>query len=125
MRIADMRFHDGGEEQGLRAGRAARGHVHARHDRPAYSARRDRPGAGDPDVDIGLAIITEATPFFLGVGLPPTRPSPGALISIGNGYLFSGDRWIVAFAGLTLAVFVLAVNRLGDRLRDALNPRLR
>jgi len=70
-------------------------------------------------------IITEATPFFLGVGLPPARPSPGALFSIGNGYRFFGDRWIVAFPGLTLAVFVLAVNRLGDRLRDALNPRLR
>jgi peptide/nickel transport system permease protein len=76
-------------------------------------------------INIGLAIITEATLSFLGVGLPPTQPSLGTLISIGNKYLFSGDWWIVAFPGLTLAVFVLAVNLLGDWLRDALNPRLR
>ena len=73
----------------------------------------------------GLAIITEATLSFLGVGLPATQPSLGTLISIGNKYLFSGDWWIVAFPGFTLALFVLAVNLLGDWLRDALNPRLR
>jgi peptide/nickel transport system permease protein len=76
-------------------------------------------------INIGLAIITEATLSFLGVGLPPTQPSLGTLISIGNKYLFSGDWWIVAFPGFTLAAFVLAVNLLGDWLRDALNPRLR
>jgi peptide/nickel transport system permease protein len=76
-------------------------------------------------INLGLAIITEATLSFLGVGLPPTQPSLGTLISIGNKYLFSGDWWIVAFPGLTLAVLVLAVNLLGDWLRDALNPRLR
>ncbi len=76
-------------------------------------------------INLGLAIITEATLSFLGVGLPATQPSLGTLISIGNRYLFSGDWWIVAFPGFTLAVFVLAVNLLGDWLRDALNPKLR
>lgn len=76
-------------------------------------------------INLALAVITEATLSFLGVGLPPTQPSLGTLISIGNRYLFSGDWWIVAFPGVTLAVLVLAVNLLGDWLRDALNPRLR
>ncbi len=76
-------------------------------------------------INLGLAIITEATLSFLGVGLPPNQPSLGTLISIGNKYLFSGDWWIVAFPGATLAAIVLAVNLLGDWLRDALNPRLR
>lgn len=76
-------------------------------------------------INLGLAVITEATLSFLGVGLPPTQPSLGTLISIGNRYLFSGDWWIVAFPGVTLAALVLAVNLLGDWLRDALNPRLR
>lgn len=76
-------------------------------------------------INLGLAIITEATLSFLGVGLPPTQPSLGTLISIGQRYLFSGDWWIVAFPGLTLAILVLAVNLLGDWLRDALNPKLR
>lgn len=76
-------------------------------------------------INLGLAIITEATLSFLGVGLPATQPSLGTLISIGNKYLFSGDWWIVTFPGLTLAILVLAVNLLGDWLRDALNPKLR
>ena len=76
-------------------------------------------------INLGLAIITEATLSFLGVGLPATQPSLGTLISIGNKYLFSGDWWIVTFPGATLAIIVLAVNLLGDWLRDALNPRLR
>ena len=75
-------------------------------------------------INLGLAIITEATLSCLGVGLPPTQPSLGTLISIGNKYLFSGDWWIVTFPGLTLAVFVLSINLIGDWLRDALNPRL-
>ncbi len=75
-------------------------------------------------INLGLAIITEATLSFLGVGLPPTQPSLGTLISIGNKYLFSGDWWIVTFPGLTLAIFVLSINLIGDWLRDALNPRL-
>jgi peptide/nickel transport system permease protein len=76
-------------------------------------------------INLGLAIITEATLSFLGVGLPPNQPSLGTLISIGNKYLFSGDWWIVTFPGATLAILVLSVNLLGDWLRDALNPRLR
>ena len=75
-------------------------------------------------INVGLAIITEATLSFLGVGLPPTQPSLGTLISIGNKYLFSGDWWIVTFPGITLALFVLSINLLGDWLRDALNPKL-
>jgi peptide/nickel transport system permease protein len=76
-------------------------------------------------INLSLEIITEATLSFLGVGLPPTEPSLGALIRIGQNYLFSGEWWIVAFPSLTLAVLVLAVNLLGDWLRDALNPRLK
>ncbi len=76
-------------------------------------------------INLALAIITEATLSFLGVGLPPTEPSLGTMIQIGNKYLFSGSWWMVAFPGVTLAVLVLAVNLLGDWLRDALNPRLR
>jgi peptide/nickel transport system permease protein len=76
-------------------------------------------------INLALAVITEATLSFLGVGLPATQPSLGTLISIGNKYLFSGDWWIVTFPSVTLAALVLAVNLLGDWLRDALNPRLR
>ena len=76
-------------------------------------------------INLALAIITEATLSFLGVGLPPTQPSLGTMIRIGNNFLFSGEWWIFAFPGLTLAALVLAVNLLGDWLRDALNPRLR
>ncbi|MCP8938845.1 ABC transporter permease [Alsobacter sp. SYSU M60028] len=76
-------------------------------------------------INLALAIITEATLSFLGVGLPPTQPSLGTLIRIGNDFLFSGEWWIVAFPGITLAAFVLAVNMVGDWLRDALNPKLR
>ncbi|MBK9083322.1 MAG: ABC transporter permease [Rhizobiales bacterium] len=75
-------------------------------------------------INLALAIITEATLSFLGVGLPPTMPSLGTLIRIGNNYLFAGEWWIVAFPGLALASLVLAVNLLGDWLRDALNPKL-
>ena len=76
-------------------------------------------------IALALAIITEATLSFLGVGLPPTHPSLGTLIRIGNNFLFSGEWWITIFPGLTLAVLVLAVNLVGDWLRDALNPKLR
>jgi peptide/nickel transport system permease protein len=76
-------------------------------------------------INLALAVITEATLSFLGVGVPPTQPSLGTLIRIGNDYLFSGEWWITAFPGMTLAVLVLAVNLLGDWLRDALNPKLR
>jgi peptide/nickel transport system permease protein len=76
-------------------------------------------------INLALAIISEATLSFLGVGLPPTEPSLGTMIQIGNKYLFSGSWWMVAFPGLTLAMLALAVNLLGDWLRDALNPKLR
>jgi peptide/nickel transport system permease protein len=76
-------------------------------------------------INLALAVITEATLSFLGVGLPPTEPSLGTMIQVGNKYLFSGSWWMVAFPGLTLAALALAVNLLGDWLRDALNPKLR
>ncbi|HBK05358.1 MAG TPA: ABC transporter permease [Acetobacteraceae bacterium] len=74
---------------------------------------------------LGLAIIAEATLSFLGVGLPPTAPSLGTLIRFGDDFLFSGQWWVTVFPGLTLILMVLAINLLGDWLRDALNPRLR
>jgi len=74
---------------------------------------------------IGEAIITEATLSFLGVGVPPTQPSLGTLIRIGNDFLFSGEWWITVFPGAALVILVLSINVLGDWLRDALNPRLR
>ncbi len=76
-------------------------------------------------INLALAIITEATLSFLGSGMPETMPSLGTLIRIGNNYLFAGEWWIVAFPGLTLALLILAINLLGDWLRDALNPKLR
>ncbi len=76
-------------------------------------------------IQVGTAIITEATLSFLGVGAPPTAPSLGTLIRVGNDYLFSGEWWITLFPGLMLILIALSVNLLGDWLRDALNPRLR
>ncbi|HWG81175.1 MAG TPA: ABC transporter permease [Stellaceae bacterium] len=76
-------------------------------------------------INLALAIITEATLSFLGVGVPPTQPSLGTLIRIGNDFLFSGEWWITIFPGLALVLLVLSVNLLGDWLRDALNPKLR
>lgn len=76
-------------------------------------------------INLALAIITEATLSFLGVGLPPSEPSLGTMIQIGNKFLLSGSYWMVAFPGITLAALVLSVNLLGDWLRDKLDPRLR
>ena len=76
-------------------------------------------------INIATAIITEATLSFLGVGVPPTRPSLGTLIRVGNDFLFSGEWWITIFPGAALVIMVLAINLLGDWLRDALNPKLR
>lgn len=76
-------------------------------------------------IGLALAIITEATLSFLGAGVPPTTPSLGTLIRIGNEYLFSGEWWITLFPSLALVALVLSVNLLGDWLRDALNPKLR
>ena len=71
-------------------------------------------------INLAIAIITEATLSFLGVGMPPTSPSLGTLINTGNVFLFAGEWWILVFPALALAV-----NLLGDWLRDALNPKLR
>lgn len=74
-------------------------------------------------ISLALAIIAEATLSFLGVGAPPTQPSLGTLIRIGQGFLFSGEWWILFFPACTL--LALSVNLLGDWLRDVLNPRLK
>lgn len=76
-------------------------------------------------ISLALAIIAEATLSFLGVGAPATQPSLGTLIRIGQGFLFSGEWWILLFPAVTLLTLALSVNLLGDWLRDALNPRLR
>ena len=76
-------------------------------------------------IHLAVAIITEATLSFLGVGVPPTSPSLGTLVRVGQDFLFSGEWWITIFPGIALAVLVLAVNLLGDWLRDVLNPKLR
>ncbi len=75
-------------------------------------------------INLGLAVLDEATLSFLGVGLPPTHPSLGTLIRIGEDFLYSGQWWVTLFPGIALALLVLSVNLLGDWLRDALNPRL-
>ncbi|WP_372424673.1 ABC transporter permease [Salinarimonas chemoclinalis] len=97
---------------------------------PVIMARHVLPNVMGPvlviaTINLALAIITEATLSFLGSGMPETMPSLGTLIRIGNNYLFSGEWWIVAFPGIALAALVLAINLLGDWLRDALNPKLR
>jgi peptide/nickel transport system permease protein len=76
-------------------------------------------------IHVATAIITEATLSFLGVGVPPTQPSLGTLIRIGNDFLFSGEWWITVFPGIALILLILSVNLVGDWLRDALNPKLR
>jgi peptide/nickel transport system permease protein len=97
---------------------------------PVIMLRHVLPNAMGPilviaTINLALAIITEATLSFLGVGMPDTMPSLGTLIRIGNNYLFAGEWWIVAFPGFALAALILAINLLGDWLRDALNPKLR
>jgi peptide/nickel transport system permease protein len=76
-------------------------------------------------IGLALAVIAEATLSFLGQGIPPTTPSLGTLIRVGNEYLFSGLWWITLFPAVALVVLVFAVNLLGDWMRDALNPKLR
>ena len=76
-------------------------------------------------IQVATAIIIEATLSFLGVGVPPTSPSLGTMIRVGNDYLMSGEWWITIFPGAVLVLIALSVNLLGDWLRDALNPRLR
>ena len=97
---------------------------------PAIMARHILPNTLSPvlviaTISLALAIIAEATLSFLGVGAPPTQPSLGTLIRIGQGFLFSGEWWILFFPAVTLLALALSVNLLGDWLRDALNPRLR
>jgi len=76
-------------------------------------------------IGLALAVLSEATLSFLGCGMPPTQPSLGTLIRVGQSFLFSGEWWITFFPAMTLVLLVLAVNVLGDWLRDALNPKLR
>jgi peptide/nickel transport system permease protein len=76
-------------------------------------------------IGLALAIIAEATLSFLGVGVPPTTPSLGTLIRVGDDFLFSGEWWILLFPAFALVALVLAVNVLGDWMRDALDPKLR
>jgi peptide/nickel transport system permease protein len=76
-------------------------------------------------IQLAVAIILEATLSFVGLGIPPTEPSLGTLIRVGNGYLLSGEWWLAMVPGFALLILVLAVNLLGDFLRDALNPRLK
>lgn len=76
-------------------------------------------------ISLALAIIAEATLSFLGVGAPPTQPSLGTLIRIGQSFLFSGEYWILLYPAGTLLALALSVNLLGDWLRDALNPKLK
>jgi peptide/nickel transport system permease protein len=97
---------------------------------PAIMVRHILPNVLSPvlviaTISLALAIIAEATLSFLGVGAPPTQPSLGTLIRIGQGFLFSGEWWILLFPAVTLLALALSVNLLGDWLRDALNPRLR
>ena len=75
-------------------------------------------------ISFALAIVTESTLSYLGVGLPPTQPSLGTLIRIGQSFLFSGEWWILLFPSLVLLALALSVNLVGDWLRDALNPKL-
>ena len=76
-------------------------------------------------INLGMAVLIEATLSFLGVGMPPTQPSLGTLIRLGNEFLFSGIWWVVIFPSVVLVFLVLSVNLLGDWLRDVLNPKLR
>ena len=126
VRAHGARLDDGREEQGVRAGRARDRHRAARH----HARGTCCPTCWDPvlvlaTINIATAILTEATLSFLGVGVPPTEPSLGTLIRIGNEFLFSGEWWITIFPGVALVIMVLSINLLGDWLRDALNPKLR
>jgi peptide/nickel transport system permease protein len=76
-------------------------------------------------INLALAVIEESTLSFLGVGVPPTQPSLGTLIRVGQQFLFSGEWWILLYPALNLVLLALSINLLGDWLRDALNPKLR
>jgi peptide/nickel transport system permease protein len=76
-------------------------------------------------VQVAHAIALEATLSFLGVGVPITEPSLGLLIANGYGYMLSGDYWISFYPGVALLLAIVAINLVGDRLRDVMNPRLK
>jgi peptide/nickel transport system permease protein len=76
-------------------------------------------------INLAAAVLSEATLSFLGVGMPPTYPSLGTLIRIGNEFVFSGIWWVALFPAAFLVILVLAVNVVGDWLRDRFNPKLR
>lgn len=75
-------------------------------------------------LQVARAITLEATLSFLGLGVPITEPSLGLLISNGYQYLLSNEYWISFFPGLALLATIVAINLVGDQLRDVLNPRL-
>ncbi|MDL2285188.1 ABC transporter permease [Desulfovibrio sp. OttesenSCG-928-F07] len=75
-------------------------------------------------VQVANAIMSEAALSFLGLGMPPTQPSLGSLIKYGFDYVLSGQWWITFFPGIVLVVLILAINLLGDWMRDYLNPKL-
>ena len=76
-------------------------------------------------VQVANSIALEATLSFLGVGLPVTEPSLGMLIANGFQYLLSGRYWISIYPGVALIIFIVAINLVGDQIRDQLNPRLK
>jgi peptide/nickel transport system permease protein len=76
-------------------------------------------------VQIANSISLEATLSFLGLGLPPTEPSLGMLIANGFQYMMSGRYWISIYPGIALIVLIVAINLVGDQVRDQLNPRLK
>ena len=76
-------------------------------------------------VQVASAIALEATLSFLGVGLPPTEPSLGMLIANGFQYMLSGRYWISIYPGIALIVLIVAINLVGDQIRDQVNPRLK
>jgi peptide/nickel transport system permease protein len=97
---------------------------------PVIMLRHVLPNAMGPilviaTINLALAIIAESTLSFLGVGVPPTQPSLGTLIRVGQQFLFSGEWWILLYPSLDLVLLALSINLLGDWLRDALNPKLR
>ncbi|KRS19235.1 ABC transporter permease [Roseovarius indicus] len=76
-------------------------------------------------IQVAEAIMTEAALSFLGLGMPTDRPSLGSLIRSGFEFIFSGSWWITLYPAIVLVVLILALNLLGDWMRDVLNPKLR
>ncbi len=76
-------------------------------------------------IQVAEAIMTEAALSFLGLGMPVNQPSLGSLIRSGYELIFSGSWWITLYPALVLIALILALNLLGDWLRDVMNPRLR